>query len=761
MDDNQKNNPQGPDGKATDETQRRSSQRRRRRRSSTGQQPQGDATTGSQGQQGGRSQDSRKRQGQGRQSSHDAIRQQQVQEGRRRSGDEQQTDGQQAGKAQPQGGQRGAGQKGTRDQQGNRQKQGDRSRGGSGQQDGKQPRGGNQDQRQRRPMRRPRRDEEAPDRIETPKAGQQRHRPHRGGSGPHIDTSGAVSTTLPADVAPIGPIGTNRLRVIPLGGVGEVGKNMTAVECGNDVLLLDCGAKFPEDNQRGIDLIIPDVSFITERLRNFRGILITHGHEDHIGGLPYIIPQLKAKAPIPVYGTPLALGFVERKLYEARLEDLVELRPIKGGEKVQLGQLTAEFIHVTHSIPDACAIAVHTPVGTIVDTGDFKFDPTPVMGRPTDERLLKQIGDKGVLALFSDTVRVETEGSTPSERVVQEKMYEVIGKAQGQVIIATFASNVSRIHMALSAAQKHGRKVAVAGRSMEQNSRVALDLGYLDPPDGLLVPLDELLRQPKEKRIIVSTGSQGEAAAALARIAAGEHPKIRVSRGDVIFVSATPIPGNEDTVTHTIDNLFRMGCDVVYSAVDRGVHVSGHAGRDELQRMIRLLRPKFAVPIHGEYRHMALYRDLCVKTGLRRDHVLLPEIGGVIEFTRETASQKGRVKAGNVLVDRLGDREDGQVVLRTRENLTKQGFVVVTIVLDRATGELIAGPELVGKGLPAELNANVLREAEGELRRTLERKKKGQPQYGYIVQRTKETIGRALYRRSRVRPLILPVVTEL
>jgi ribonuclease J len=294
---------------------------------------------------------------------------------------------------------------------------------------------------------------------------------------------------------------------------------------------------------------------------------------------------------------------------------------------------------------------------------------------------------------------------------------------------------------------------------MEQNSRVALDLGYLDPPDGVFVPLDELLRQPKEKRVIVVTGSQGEAAAALARIAAGEHPKIRVSRGDVIFVSATPIPGNEDTVSQTIDNLFRRGCDVIYSGIDRGVHVSGHAGRDELQRMIRLLRPKYAIPVHGEFRHMMLYRDLCVKSGIKRENVLLPEIGGVIEFTKDTASQKARVKAGNVLVDRLGD--EGQVVLRTRENLTQDGFVVVTIVIDRVSGELIAGPELVGKGLANELNPAVLREASGELRRTLEKRKKGSPQYGYMVQRTKETVGRALYRRSRTRPLILPVVTEL
>ncbi|HLU36778.1 MAG TPA: ribonuclease J, partial [Thermomicrobiales bacterium] len=630
----------------------------------------------------------------------------------------------QSGEGKGQRGGRGEGQQGSR-RKGEQQQQ----------QPSAQKQGGGGSRRPR--VRRPRREEEALER-----------RPGTGRSTTH---------------AVLGPIGNDTLRVIPLGGVGEVGKNMTAVECGNDIVLLDAGGKFPEEEQRGIDLIIPDITFVTERMRNFRGILITHGHEDHIGGLPYIIPQLQMKddAKVPIYATPLALGFIERKLLEARLDDKVELHEVTGGSRVQLGGIEAEFIHVTHSIPDACAIALHTPVGTIVDTGDFKFDPTPVMGKPTDERRLKRIGNDGVLALFSDTVRVENAGSTPSEKVVMDTLDEEIKTAKGQVVIATFASNVSRIYMALKAAEKHGRKVAVAGRSMEQNSRVAMDLGYLDPPEGLFVPLDDLLRMPKEKRIIVSTGSQGEAAAALARIAAGEHPKIRVSRGDKIIVSATPIPGNDDTVSHTINNLFRLGVDVVYSALDRGVHVSGHAGRDELSKMIQLLKPKYTVPIHGEYRHMALYRDLCVKNGIRRDHVLLPEIGGVIEFTKQGANQKGRAPSGNILVDRLGDRGDPLTVLRTRENLTDDGFVVVTMIVDRVSGELVAGPYLIGKGLAKSLNNGALKEAENELKRTLGRRKGGATQLGYQIQRTKETVGKVLYRRSRTRPLILPIVTEL
>ncbi len=536
---------------------------------------------------------------------------------------------------------------------------------------------------------------------------------------------------------------------------------MTLVEYGRDIILLDCGGKFPEEEQRGIDLIIPDVTYVKQRLANLRAIVITHGHEDHIGALPYILPQFKDVAPIPIYGSPLALGFIEGKLYEHRLDKLVTLHPLSKGDRIQFGQLAIEPIHVTHSIPDTNAIAVHTPVGTIVDTADFKFDPTPVMDLPTDERRLRRLGDEGVLALFSDTVRVETEGSTPSERVVLEKMDAVIKEARGQVIIATFASNISRIHMALLAAQKYGRKVAVAGRSMEQNSRVALDLGYLDPPDGLLLPLDEILKLPREKRVLVITGSQGEATAALSRIAAAEHPRIRIAKGDVALLSATPIPGNEETVTRTIDNLFRRGARVVYSGVDRGVHVSGHAGRDELKKMLQLLRPKFAVPIHGEFRHMVLYRELCNEVGVSSDRVLLPEIGGVIEFTKDTAAQRGHVPSGSILVDRLGDRGSSVVTLRDRDHIADDGIIVVAIVVNRENGDLIAGPDLIGKGLKPELQNGALREAEAELRRALERRSKGEIQLGHMVQRAKETVGKALYRRSKSRPMILPVVTEL
>jgi ribonuclease J len=559
--------------------------------------------------------------------------------------------------------------------------------------------------------------------------------------------------------SPKGPRG--KLRIIPLGGVGEVGKNVTVVEYESDLILLDCGAKFPEGNQLAIDLVVPDVTYVRERLNNLRGIVVTHGHEDHIGGLPFMLMQLQPKSPIKVYGSPLAMGLLESKILEHRMDKLVELRSMEPGQRISLGKLTAEFVHVTHSIPDTNAIAVTSPVGTIIDTADFKFDPTPVMGKPTNERRLRRLGDVGVLALMSDTVRVENAGTTASERVVRDTMQRVVGEARGQVLVATFASNISRLQMALEAAAKHNRVVAVAGRSLEQSSRVAIELGYLDPPEGLLVSLDEALKLPPRRRLLMVTGSQGEPAAALSRIALNEHPKIRITRNDVVLVSATPVPGNEEIVTQTIDNLFRRGATVVYSGVERGVHVSGHASRDELKKMIELVRPKYVIPIHGEFRHMALYRELAVSTGIPEDHVLLPEIGGVIEFTANTGGHHGRVPAGTVLVDRLGDRGSSQALLREPDKLADEGLVIVTIVMRSDTNQTLIGPEISGKFLNAELTSQALKEAQSELKNALQRQAKRGLETGFMARKTKEVVSRSLYRRSKSKPLILPVITVL
>ncbi len=552
-----------------------------------------------------------------------------------------------------------------------------------------------------------------------------------------------------------------KLRVIPLGGVGEIGKSMLAVEYGNDLVLVDAGGKFPEEWERGIDLIIPDIRYVRHRLSKLRGIVITHGHEDHIGALPYVVPQLEAMGKVPIYGSPLAMGFAENKLREARLEEKVVLNAVEAGERVQLGELEVEFINVTHTIPASYSIAVHSPAGTIVDTGDFKFDPTPVMGAPTDVERLRRLGDEGVLALFSDTTRIETPGRTPSERIVMETFDRVIRDAQGQTLIATFASNISRVYMVLEAAEKYGKKVAVAGRSMEQNVRTAIQLGYLEPPEGVLLPLNDVLKLEASQRVLVVTGSQGEASAALARIAADEHPKIHIGARDVVLISATPVPGNEETVSETIDNLFRRGASVIFSSTEGRVHVSGHAARDELRDMIELVRPRYAVPIHGEYRHMALYKQLAESTGIPADRVLMTEIGSLIEFDNGRGGVRGRVTAGSVFVDRLGEFEPGMVRLRTRDDLTSDGLVTITILVDAENGKLIAGPEFVTKGLSMESLAGPIRQAEQELKRWLERRPEGEPEVGYLVSQAKGITARSLFRKTKQRPLILPIVLEL
>jgi ribonuclease J len=549
--------------------------------------------------------------------------------------------------------------------------------------------------------------------------------------------------------------------VVPLGGVAEIGKSMLAVEYGDDLIIIDAGGKFPEEWERGIDLLIPDIRFVTNRLSKLRGIVLTHGHEDHIGALPYVVPQLEAMGKVPIYGSPLALGFAENKLREDRLETKVDLHPVESGEHVELGDFDVEFINVTHTIPASYAVAVHSPAGTIIDTGDFKFDPTPVMGEPTDEARLRRLGDEGVLALFSDTTRVETPGNTPSEQVVMETFDRVIREAKGQTVIATFASNISRVYMVLEAAARYGKKVAVAGRSMEQNVRTAIQLGYLEPPEGVLLSLNEVMKLPPDQRVLVVTGSQGEPSAALARIAADEHPRIHVGPGDVVLISATPVPGNEETVSETIDNLYRRGADVVFSTTGGKVHVSGHAAREELRKMLELVRPKYAVPIHGEYRHMALYRDLARSIGVPDDRILMTEIGSLIDFEDGKGGVRGRVPSGSVFVDRLGDFELGKVKLRTRDDLASDGLVTISILVDAENGKLIAGPEFVTKGLSMEALAGPIREAEKELKRWLERRPEGEPEMGYLVSQAKGITARSLFRKTKQRPLILPIVLEL
>ncbi len=550
-----------------------------------------------------------------------------------------------------------------------------------------------------------------------------------------------------------------RLRAIPLGGVGEVGKNMTVVEYRGDLVIIDAGAKFPEDEMRGIDLIVPDIRYVIQRINKLRGILLTHGHEDHIGGLPFLLPLLKEIAPVPIYGSALAIAFTEAKLDEAGVLNLADLHVVEAGEHYQFGKsFEVEFINVTHSIPGSFAIGLKTPLGWVVHTGDYKFDPTPPLGPPTNEARLREIGNEGVLLLLTDAVRVERPGHTPSEAVVSETLYRVIGEATGRVILTTFASNITRLDQAIRAGYRHGRKVAVSGRSMEQSTRIAMELGYLKPPENTLIPIDVAMKLPPKQVLILTTGSQGEAGAALARVASGEHQQIKVSKGDTVIFSATPVPGNEESVSQTIDLLFKRGLEVIYSALEPTIHVSGHSSRDELKFMLRLIHPRFVMPIHGEHRHLSLYRQLALDQGLNDSQIFLPDLGGIYSFGRDLGRREGQADSGAVLVDIVSPRN---VILRNRDEIAESGFVVASLVVDHESRQLIAGPAITAHGLDGQIDAKVLRRAEEELEKFLARRAKGGFSTAYLISRTKGVLSRQIYRQTKTHPLILPVVSEL
>ena len=545
------------------------------------------------------------------------------------------------------------------------------------------------------------------------------------------------------------------LRVIPLGGLGEIGKNMTAFECGNDIIVVDVGSMFPHDNMPGVDLVIPDVTYLKQNADRVRGFFITHGHEDHIGAAPYVLREVNA----PIYATRLTCALMDLKFKEHRMSENVELIEVEPGDTIVAGCFGVEVITVNHSIAGACALAIHTPVGVVVHTGDFKIDFTPVAGQTTDFQRLAAIGAGGTRLLLADSTNVERPGYTMSERKVGETFAQLFDKAQKRIIIAMFASNVHRIQMVVDAAIKHKRHICLVGRSMVSVAKVSTQLGYLKIPEGLLVSVDELDRYRDEDMIVLTTGSQGEQMSGLSRMAFAEHKKLNVRPTDTIIISASPIPGNEMSISRVINQLVSTGANVIYEALAE-VHVSGHARQEELKLMHALTKPQFFVPVHGEYRHLYHHARLARLMGMKEENVLIPEIGGIIEVRADSIRRGGSVPSGEVLIDGLGIGDVGESVLRDRKHLSEDGMLIVVLGFDRETGELVSGPDIISRGFVyAKENEELLDGAKEAVLRLLEKRMYEFNSTSALKEAVRETLKRYIYDTIRRDPMILTIIT--
>lgn len=549
--------------------------------------------------------------------------------------------------------------------------------------------------------------------------------------------------------------GKKKLKVIPLGGLGEIGKNMTVFEYGNDIIVVDCGMAFPDDEMLGIDLVLPDTTYLTKNRERVRGIIVTHGHEDHIGALPYVLKDLN----VPVYGTKLTLGLVENKLEEHGLLATSRLEIVAQGQTIDLGAFKVEFIGTNHSIADSVALAIHTPVGVVVYTSDFKVDYTPISGETIDLPRFAELGKKGVLLLMCESTNVERPGFTMSERTVGKAFEEIFANAKGRILVATFASNVHRVQQVVNAAVKYDRKVAVCGRSMVNVCKKALELGYLTIPEGVLVEIEKIKNFPPEKLVIVSTGSQGEPMSALSRMATGDHRQVNIVPGDLVVVSATPIPGNEKSVSGVINELFRKGAEVVYEAL-ADIHVSGHACQEELKLMHKLVKPKYFVPIHGEYRHLKQHVNLAQSLGMAKDKTFIMEIGQVLEIDAKDAHLKGSVPSGKVLVDGLGIGDVGNIVLRDRKHLSEDGMIIVVVTLQKETGSLITGPDIISRGFVYVRESEEFMEEVKQVCRDAVAKCEGK-NWSLKKNLIRDALRDHVYKKTKRRPMILPIIIEI
>ena len=549
----------------------------------------------------------------------------------------------------------------------------------------------------------------------------------------------------------------NKVQIIPLGGLGEIGKNMTVFLYGDDIILIDAGLMFPEDDMLGIDLVIPDISYLLENKDKVRAIFLTHGHEDHIGALPYVLKQLE----VPVYGTALTLGILQGRLRENGVSD-ENLVTIKPGDRIGAGAFNLEFIRVNHSIPDAVSIVIKTPIGTIIHTGDFKFDQTPVDGQVTQFNKFAEFGDAGVLALLADSTNAERPGFTQSEKMVGQTFDDEFRYARNRIIVATFSSNVHRIQQVVDSAVKYKRKVAVIGRSMINVVNIAMELGYLNIPEGVLIDIDETNNYTADQIVIITTGSQGEPMSALTRMAMNDHKKVGIMPGDTVIISATPIPGNEKLVSRTINHLYKLGAEVIYEK-SNGVHVSGHASQEEIKLMHNLVRPKYFIPVHGEYRHLIKHANIAKDLGMPKENIVIAENGSVIELSKEGINVSGKIQSGKVLVDGLGVGDVGNIVLRDRRLLSQDGIMIVVVTIDHETYQVVSGPDIVSRGFVYVREAEeLMEEAREKVLSALDRcENNGVTEWSMIKSAIRDSLGRFLYERTRRRPMILPIIMEI
>lgn len=549
-----------------------------------------------------------------------------------------------------------------------------------------------------------------------------------------------------------------KVKIIPLGGLNEIGKNMTAIEYKNDIVIIDCGLKFPDEDMFGIDVVIPDITYLLKHRDKVSGIFLTHGHEDHIGALPYVLKQLN----VPVYGTKLTLGIVQSKLKEHNLLSTTELITVKPRDVVRLNSVSVEFIKTNHSIADSVAIAVHTPLGAVLHTGDFKVDYTPIDGEPMDFARFAELGKKGVLLMMADSTNVERPGYTMSEKIVGESLCRIFGKSKGRIIVATFASNIHRIQQIIDAAAMYGRKVAVSGRSMENIVQVAIELGYIKIEKENLVSIDQINKYNNDQIVIITTGSQGEPMSALARMATSEHRKVNIVPGDTIIISATPIPGNEKLVSRVVDQLFKKGAEVVYGSSE-AVHVSGHACQEELKLMQTLVKPKYFIPVHGEYRHLKQHGELANSIGVPKSNILIPEIGDVIEVTRNSIKKSGTVISGQIFVDGLGVGDVGNIVIRDRKHLSQDGILTVVVTLSKENKAIIAGPDIISRGFVyVRESENLMDDVKNVVRREVYKcEEKHITDWSTIKSNVKDNLREYIFQKTKRNPMILPIIMEI